>query len=145
MFWKTITLLHQPSLYTLFLAKVLEWKSNYFANSKRHPISKQERCQIVTKRLQRYDDNQMIPYYLTAEDNLNGSPVICVIDIDRRNCSKQDVLITFQPGTDPTAVLSQIRYFRRGAVGVDRLYLSGDDVVSYHNGNPYVDVRELTK
>ncbi|BAZ87904.1 COP23 domain-containing protein [Dolichospermum compactum] len=115
---------------------MLLWQSNYFRTSK------QERCRIVSDRLQRYDDNKMIPY-LTSRKNINGYPVLCIVDRVRGNCLKEDVVVTLQPGTDSGRVLRQIKYFRRGAAGARPVPLSGSKTMFYEDGDFYINLNEI--
>lgn len=117
---------------------MLLWESNFFDAT----ISKQERCGIVSNRLQRYDDNKMIPL-LTSRRNVNGYPVLCILDRVRKECSQKDVVVTLKPGTDPGVVLRQIQYFRRGAAGARPVPLSGSKAGRYENGNFYVNLNQL--
>ncbi|MFM7407173.1 MAG: COP23 domain-containing protein [Cuspidothrix sp.] len=115
---------------------MLLWISNSFI------LSPEERCQIVSNRLQRYYDNQMMPY-LTSRKNINGYPVLCIVDRVRGNCLKEDVVVTLKPGTDPGRVLRQIKYFRRGAAGARPVPLSGSKTVIYEDGEFYLNLNEI--
>jgi hypothetical protein len=115
---------------------MLLWVSDYFS------ISPEQRCQIVSNRLQRYKDNKMIPY-LTSRRNINGYPVLCVVDRVRGNCLKEDVVVTLQPGTDPGRVLRQIKYFRRGAAGARPVPLSASKTTFYEDGEFYINLSEI--
>ncbi|MBE9199382.1 MULTISPECIES: COP23 domain-containing protein [unclassified Nodularia (in: cyanobacteria)] len=117
---------------------MLLWESNFFDAT----ISKQERCRIVSNRLQGYDDHKMIPY-LTSRRNVNGYPVLCILDRVSKQCSQKDVVVTLIPRTDPGVVLTQVRYFRRGAAGARGVSLSGSNTVFYRDGNFYVNLNQL--
>ncbi|GCL36336.1 hypothetical protein H6F47_08225 [Sphaerospermopsis sp. FACHB-1094] len=115
---------------------MLQWISNSFI------LSPKERCQIVSNRLQRYYDNQMMPY-LTSRRSINGYPVLCIVDRVRGNCLKEDVVVTLIPGTDPGRVLKQIKYFRRGAAGARPVPLSNSTTAFYEDGEVYINLNEI--
>jgi hypothetical protein len=121
---------------------MLVWESNYFRTSK------QERCRIVTKRLQAYSDNRML--YLRG-GKFNGLPVICTAIKKGGNCLKEDVVITLKPEAyiddrDLTAkVLTEIKYFRNGASKSRPVYLSESKSLSYENGDLYIDLNGILK
>ncbi|NET00460.1 MAG: hypothetical protein F6K61_07745 [Sphaerospermopsis sp. SIO1G1] len=114
---------------------MLNWKSNYFNTSK------QQRCQIITRRLQSYYDNRML--YLTSRRNVNGYPVICIANKTRGKCSTKDVVITLQPGRDPVRVSQQINYFRRGAYKAKTINLRSSSAVFFVEGDMYVNMNKI--
>jgi len=117
--------------------QMLIWQSNYFHTPR------ETRCQIVADRLQRYYDNQLIPY-LTSRRHVNGYPVLCIVDREYGDCRKEDVVVTLKPGTDPGKVLRQIKYFRRGAAGARPVPLSEGDTVFYdNNGDFYINLNKI--
>ncbi len=75
----------------------------------------------------------MIPY-LTSRRNVNGYPVLCILDRVSKQCSQKDVVVTLPPRTDPAVVLTQIRYFRRGAAGARGVSLSCSNRVGVRGG-----------
>lgn len=119
---------------------MLLWESNYFRTSK------QERCRIVTNRLQAYEDNRML-YLRTGK--FNGLPVICTASKKGGNCLQEDVVITLKPERNTrdidvaTKVLTQIQYFRKGAFNSKPIYLSESKSSFYEDGDLYIDLNKI--
>jgi Circadian oscillating protein COP23 len=70
------------------------------------------RCRAVTARFQRYYDNGQV--FITNRDNFQGYPVLCIANRKGTPCTKENILVTLQPGTDSGKALKQMLDFRRG-------------------------------
>lgn len=99
-----------------------------------------KRCIAVSAKFRRYYDSGTL--YITSRSNVNSYPVLCVANRKRRRCSRKNILVTLRPGTDAGRVLKQILAFRRGASNKP-VELSGSELVTYENGEFYLDVKAL--
>jgi Circadian oscillating protein COP23/Trypsin-like peptidase domain len=90
---------------------LIEWKDN--PNFK-WSIDKKERCQIVSGRFQRaYYENKL--EFLKPGESA-GLPVICAVENQEDDCTNQDVLITFSPGTNAEEWLTSFLQGNTGTV-----------------------------
>jgi hypothetical protein len=101
----------------------------------------QQRCNIVTKRFQRYYDNGAL--FITSRDNVNGYPVLCISDRKNAPCTTDNILVALKPGADVGVVLKQILDFRSGANATGGIPLSGSQYLTYEQGDLYLDVKQL--
>jgi hypothetical protein len=99
-----------------------------------------KRCQAVTARFQRYYDNGQ--FFITSRDNFQGYPVLCIANRKGTPCTSENLLVTLKPGSDAGQTLKQMLDFRRG-VGGKEINLSGDQNLTYDNGDLYLDVKGL--
>jgi hypothetical protein len=116
---------------------MIRWISNAFSGSNYTP---QERCQNVTARFQRYNDNGKLKFIRTG--TVNRYPVLCVADFQGGNCDSKAVLVTLKRGRDPQLVLQRLLDLRARAAG-RVIQLSGSQVIFYHDGEAYVDIEKL--
>ncbi|MBW4645491.1 MAG: COP23 domain-containing protein [Goleter apudmare HA4340-LM2] len=102
-----------------------------------------QRCQIVSRRFQRYYSNGAL--LIRSEFNFNNYPVLCIANRKGTPCTSDNVLVTLKPGTDPGLVLKQILAFRRSVAGKP-IDLSGKGKCrpySEYEGDLYLDVKQL--
>ncbi|TFI54974.1 hypothetical protein BLD44_006330 [Mastigocladus laminosus UU774] len=100
-----------------------------------------QRCEIVTKRFQRYYDNGEI--YITSRNNFNSYPVLCITNRKGAPCTSDNILVTLKPGANTGLVLKQMLDFRRGA-DASPINLSKCKATTYDNqGNLYIDVKQF--
>lgn len=104
-------------------------------------LSKTERCQIVSQRFQTFNNNGKLKYIRTGL--IKGSPVICVASRKGGNCSSNDVLLTFEPGTDVSLKLKELVNTRRGTKGV--FTVASGTISNDRNGVMYADVDQWIK
>lgn len=97
-------------------------------------------CIAVSRRFQNFLDNGTLKYIRTGI--VNQQPVICVADTRGGNCPSNNVLITFQPGTNPETVLIKLVDFRRTVSG-QTIVLSENDAGFYADGEFYVDMEKF--
>jgi hypothetical protein len=100
-----------------------------------------QRCSEVSSRLDRFNRDGKLKFVRTG--NVNTYPVLCVDSgISGNTCPKTRVLVTLSKGTDSALVLQQMLDLRARAAG-RILQLSGGQLVSYHNGDAYVNIDRL--
>ena len=100
----------------------------------------QKRCLEVSNRFQNFLAAGTLKYIRTGV--VNNLPVICVAQIRGGVCPEQNVLITFNPETDPENVLIQLVDFRRSVSG-QTIVLNENDAAFYSQGEFYVDVQKF--
>ncbi|MEM9273271.1 MAG: COP23 domain-containing protein [Cyanobacteria bacterium P01_F01_bin.143] len=98
------------------------------------------RCIEVSNRFQSFLESKSLKYIRTGI--VNKLPVICVAQMSGGECPAQNVLITFNPETDPEKVLVQLVNFRRSVSG-QTIVLSEGDTGFYSQGEFYVDVNKF--
>ena len=105
------------------------------------PFTPEQRCQIVSERFRKFDNNGTLKYI--KADEMNNQTVLCVASYKGGSCLPDGLLVTFTPGTDANDTLLQI-LDRRVWAAEDEIYLnsSGTDnqVISNLEGETYVDV-----
>ncbi len=104
------------------------------------PYTPEQRCQIVSERFQKFDNNGTLKYI--KADEMNSQPVLCVAAYKGGSCLPDGLLVTFIPGTDANNTLLQI-LDRRVWAAEDEIYLdssSDNKVISQENGKTYVDI-----
>jgi hypothetical protein len=74
---------------------LIEWKDD--PNFK-WSLDKKERCQIVSGRFQRAYYENKLDYLKTGQ--VGENPVVCAVSFDAQPCTKDDILVTFQPNTN---------------------------------------------
>lgn len=117
--------------------QLIRWVVKDFSASGFTPL---KRCIAVSARFRRFHDNGNL--YITSRDNVNGYPVLCIINRKYGGCSPKDILITLRPGSDKARVLKRILAVRRTASNKP-VELSGSKCVTYRNGEFYLDVKAL--
>ena len=105
------------------------------------PFTPEQRCQIVSERFRKFDNNGTLKYI--KADEINNQPVLCVASYKGGSCLPDGLLVTFTPGTNANDTLLQI-LDRRVWAAEDEIYLNSDDsdnkVISQENGETYVDI-----
>jgi hypothetical protein len=114
---------------------LINWVTNYS-----DIWNPQKRCLEVSNRFQRFLESGTLKYIRTG--TVNRLPVICVAEIRGGTCPDQNVLITFNQGTDPEQVLVQLVDFRRSVSG-QTIVLSENDSGFYADGEFYVDLEKF--
>jgi len=115
--------------------KLVSWKTKFSEQ-----WTPKRRCSEVSRRFQNFLESGSLKYIRTGI--VNNLPVICVAQIRGGNCPDQNVLITFNPETDPEKVLIQLVNFRRSVSG-QTIVLSESDSGFYSQGEFYVDVNRF--
>ncbi|HEY9692181.1 MAG TPA: COP23 domain-containing protein [Oculatellaceae cyanobacterium] len=118
---------------------MIRWVSDYFSSSRYSPL---QRCQEVSERFQRYNDNGKLQFIRTGM--INQHPVLCFADYKGGPCAINSVLVTLAPGTNPERVLGRLFDLRARAAG-RVINLSGDHIISYQDGEAYLDIQQLLK
>jgi len=118
---------------------LLRWTDRSFPP----PYSPQQRCQIVSERFRRFDDNGTLKYI--KADTINNLPVLCIAAYKGGSCLPDGLLVTFKPGTNADAALIKILDRRVWATGEPYKLSSGSEnkperVISRFNGETYVDM-----
>ncbi len=104
------------------------------------PWTPLKRCQDIAQRFQVFSDNGMLKYVRTG--TIDGQAVLCAASSRGGGCPKTSVLLTIPPDKDPQLVLRELLNLRALAAGRP-LQLSGSEVVSYDEGEAYVDMDEF--
>ena len=115
--------------------KLVSWESQFSEQ-----WTPRKRCIEVSRRFQNFLASGSLKYIRTGI--VNNLPVICVAQITGGTCPDQNVLITFNPETDPEKVLIQLVNFRRSVSG-QTIVLSESDTGFYSQGEFYVDVNKF--
>ncbi|MGK7894733.1 MAG: COP23 domain-containing protein [Xenococcus sp. (in: cyanobacteria)] len=115
--------------------KLVSWESKF---SERW--TPQRRCIEVSGRFQNFLASGTLKYIRTGI--VNNLPVICVAQSRGGDCPDQNVLITFNPETDPEKVLVQLMDFRRSVSG-QTIVLQENDLAFYSQGEFYVDINKF--
>lgn len=109
------------------------------------PFTPSQRCQIVSERFQKFDDNGTLKYIKTGR--INNLPVLCVAAYKGGGCLPDGLLVTFKPGTDPNKTLVKLLDQRVWAASETISLSSGDNaasgqesIISHLNGETYVNI-----
>ena len=110
------------------------------------PYTPEQRCEIVSGRFRKFDNNGTLKYIRAAE--INNLPVLCIAAYQGGSCLPDGLLVTFKPGTDAERALVKILDYRVWAAGGSyRLDGTGGNnqdgsarVVSRVEGKTYVDL-----
>jgi hypothetical protein len=118
---------------------MIRWVSDYFTSSRYSPL---QRCQEVSERFQRYNDNGKLQFIRTGM--INQHPVLCFAEYKGGSCAINSVLVTLEPGTNPDRILGRLFDMRARAAGrvID---LSGNQIISYQDGEAYLNIQQLLK
>lgn len=107
------------------------------------PFTPQQRCEIVSQRFRKFDNNGTLKYI--KADTMSNLPVLCVAAYKGGSCLPDGLLVTFKPGTNANDALVKILDRRVWAAG-DPLKFSStgnsnsETVVSQVNGETYVNM-----
>jgi len=103
------------------------------------PFSPEQRCQIVSNRFKKFDNNGTLKYI--KADTINNLPALCVAAYKGGSCLPDGLLVTFKPGTDANNTLVRI-LDRRVWAASGPVELNGGDskLISKVNGETYVDM-----
>ena len=100
-----------------------------------------QRCAEVSTRLERFNRNGKLKFIRTG--NVNSYPVLCVdTGVSGNTCPMTSVLVTLPKGSDASHILQQMLDLRARAAG-KVIQLSGSQLVSYRNGDAYVNIDRL--
>ncbi len=111
------------------------------------PFTPAQRCQIVSQRFQKFDNNGTLKYI--KADIINNLPALCVAAYPGGSCLPDGLLVTFKPGTDPNKTLIKLLDQRVWATGSDPIRLSSgsnqsasseETIISEVNGETYVNM-----
>lgn len=107
------------------------------------PFTPQQRCEIVSQRFRKFDNNGTLKYI--KADMINNMPVLCIAAYKGGSCLPDGLLVTFRPGTDANNILVKILDRRVWAAGNPLKFSStgssnAEMVVSQVNGETYVNM-----
>ena len=111
------------------------------------PFTPAQRCQIVSERFQKFDNNGTLKYI--KADTVNNLPALCVAAYAGGECLPNGLLVTFKPGTDPNDTLIKLLDQRVWAAketislssGSSNSESSGENsVISEIDGTTYVNM-----
>ncbi|MFK8183989.1 MAG: COP23 domain-containing protein [Phormidesmis sp.] len=111
---------------------LIRWVSEYFSGSGATP---QNRCDVVTARLQAFYDNGYL-YYIHS-DTVNGLPVICVNQSLDRCTGDAEIIVTLPPGTNSGDVLITLTNINQ-VMSLEPLNLT-DELVVFRNNEVYIN------
>ena len=116
---------------------LIRWTDNSFPP----PFSPQQRCEIVSERFRKFDNNGTLKYI--KADTINNLPALCVAAYKGGACLPNGLLITLKPGADANQTLLKILDRRVWASG-GTIQLSSKDseksIVSQVEGNTYINM-----
>ena len=108
------------------------------------PFTPKQRCQIVSDRFRKFDNNGTLKYI--KADTINNLPALCVAAYKGGSCLPDGLLVTFKPGTDANQTLLKILDRRVWASG-GAIRLSGgtsnsnqESLISEVDGETYVNM-----
>ncbi len=108
------------------------------------PFTPQQRCQIVSERFKKFDNNGTLKYI--KADKMNNLPVLCVAAYKGGSCLPDGLLVTFKPGTDANQTLLKL-LDRRVWAASGPIQLSSasepESIISQVNGETYVNMEML--
>jgi len=103
------------------------------------PFTPEQRCQTVSDRFKRFDDNGTLKYI--KADTINNLPALCVAAYKGGSCLPDGLLVTFKPGTDANQTLVRLLDRRVWAAsGPIKLSSKGTDLISETDGNTYINM-----
>lgn len=109
------------------------------------PFTPEQRCQIVSERFQKFDNNGTLKYI--KADTVNNLPALCVAAYAGGECLPDGLLVTFKPGTDANhtliKLLDQRVWAARETIELDSsgsLVPGEESVVSEVDGTTYVNM-----
>ena len=103
------------------------------------PFTPLQRCQIVSARFQKFDDNGTLKYI--KADTVNNLPALCVAAYVGGECLPNGLLVTFKPGTDANQTLVKL-LDRRVWAAKETIELNSESegIVSEVDGTTYVNM-----
>ena len=110
------------------------------------PFTPAQRCEIVSQRFQKFDNNGTLKYI--KADTVDNLPALCVAAYQGGECLPDGLLVTFKPGTDPNETLVKLLDQRVWAAN-EVISLSGnadnsssgeETIVSNIDGTTYVNM-----
>ncbi|MEL6929817.1 MAG: COP23 domain-containing protein [Cyanobacteria bacterium J06600_6] len=118
---------------------LLRWTDRSFPP----PYTPQQRCQIVSERFRKFNNNGTLKYI--KADRINNLPVLCVAAYKGGSCLPNGLLVTFKPGTNADTALVKILDRRVWAAGEPYQLCSdcankSERVISRFNGETYVNM-----
>ncbi|WP_293134138.1 COP23 domain-containing protein [Microcoleus sp. bin38.metabat.b11b12b14.051] len=116
---------------------LIRWTDNSFPP----PWNAQQRCEEISQRLQRFHDNQVLNYI--AAKMWAGQPVLCITSVRNGPCRPDGLLVTLKPGTDLQRTFQRLRNNLEGGADRTPLELSGNEAITYMNGEAYLDISKL--
>ena len=103
------------------------------------PFTPLQRCQIVSERFQKFDNNGTLKYI--KADTINSLPALCVAAYVGGECLPDGLLVTFKPGTDANQTLVKLLDQRVWAAKETiELNSESSGVVSEVDGTTYVNM-----
>lgn len=116
---------------------LIRWTDNSFPP----PGNPQQRCEEISQRLQRFHYNQVLNYM--AAKMWGGQPVLCITNVRGGQCRPDGLLVTLKTGTDLQRTLQRLRSNLEGGADRSPLELSGNEAITYMNGEAYLDINKL--
>ena len=107
------------------------------------PYTPVKRCQEITARFNKFENNGTLKYMTTGK--INNYPVICVAAYKGGSCLPNGLLITLKQGRDPNIALTKI-IDRRVWATSESIQFRGKNnngLVSDVDGKVYVDIETL--
>ena len=105
------------------------------------PFTPQQRCEAVSERFQKFNQNGTLKYI--KADTVNNLPALCVAAYSGGSCLPDGLLVTFKPGTDANQTLLKI-LDRRVWAASGPIELSSandsDSLISKVDGATYVNM-----
>lgn len=120
------------------LIPLIRWVDHSFPP----PFTPQERCEIVSARFRKFDNNGTLKYI--KADTINNLPVLCIAAYRGGTCLPDGLLVTFKPGTNANNKL--VKMLDRRAWAGKPIELSNkneDGFISQVNGETYVNIELL--
>ena len=106
------------------------------------PFTPEQRCQIVSDRFKKFDNNGTLKYI--KADTLNNLPVLCVAAYKGGSCLPDGLLVTLKPGTDANQTLLRILDRRvwaaNGPIPLNSQSNDPETLISEVNGETYVNM-----
>ncbi|MDJ0593714.1 MAG: COP23 domain-containing protein [Pleurocapsa sp. MO_226.B13] len=105
------------------------------------PYTPEQRCQIVSNRFKKFDNNGTLKYIKASQ--MNNLPVLCVAAYKGGSCLPDGLLVTFKPGTDANQALIKLLDRRVwGPPGPIKTCRGCDNskLISEVNGETYFDL-----
>lgn len=104
------------------------------------PFTPQQRCEIVSARFTKFDNNGTLKYI--KADTINNLPVLCIAAYRGGSCLPNGLLVTFKPGTNANEKLIKM-LDRRAWAGKPIEFTSENkesDFISRVNGETYINM-----
>lgn len=109
------------------------------------PFTPEQRCQIVSERFKKFDNNGTLKYI--KADTVNNLPALCVAAYAGGECLPNGLLVTFKPGTDANQALVKILDRRvwasSGTLQLDSSGGESEPLISEINGETYVNIEKF--